>query len=48
LETTDESITAVALATGMGTATTLLRQFKRIVGVPPDGYRRSFRGAKPA
>jgi AraC family transcriptional regulator, transcriptional activator FtrA len=48
LETTDESITAVALATGMGTATTLRRQFKRIVGVPPDGYRRSFRGAKPA
>jgi transcriptional regulator GlxA family with amidase domain len=48
LETTDESITAVALATGMGTATTLRRQFKRIVGVPPDGYRRSFRGVKPA
>jgi AraC family transcriptional regulator, transcriptional activator FtrA len=48
LETTDESIEAVARATGMGTATTLRRQFKRIVGVPPDSYRRSFRGAKPA
>jgi AraC family transcriptional activator FtrA len=48
LEATDESIEAVALATGMGTATTLRRQFKRIVGVPPDSYRRSFRSAKPA
>nr|BFE78904.1 helix-turn-helix domain-containing protein [Planobispora longispora] len=48
LETTDESIEAVALATGMGTATTLRRQFKRIVGVAPDSYRRSFRSAKPS
>jgi transcriptional regulator GlxA family with amidase domain len=48
LEATDESIEAVALATGMGTATTLRRQFKRIVGVTPDSYRRSFRSAKPA
>ncbi|MDP9867808.1 MULTISPECIES: helix-turn-helix domain-containing protein [Streptosporangium] len=48
LEATDESIEAVALAAGMGTATTLRRQFKRIVGVPPDSYRRSFRGARPA
>ena len=47
LEATDESIEAVALATGMGTATTLRRQFKRIVGVPPDSYRRAFRGAGP-
>lgn len=45
LESTDESVGAVALATGMGTATTLRRQFKRIVGVPPDNYRRSFRSA---
>ncbi|WP_412542461.1 helix-turn-helix domain-containing protein [Longispora sp. K20-0274] len=43
LEATDESMEAVAVATGMGTATTLRRQFKRIVGVPPDSYRRSFR-----
>ncbi|NRQ30259.1 helix-turn-helix domain-containing protein [Nonomuraea sp. NN258] len=43
LETTGRSVEEVALATGMGTATTLRRQFKRIVGVPPDGYRRSFR-----
>ncbi len=45
LESTDESVAAVATATGMGTATTLRRQFKRIVGVPPDTYRRSFRTA---
>ncbi|MFC0623620.1 helix-turn-helix domain-containing protein [Kribbella deserti] len=43
LEATDESIEAIARATGMGTATTLRRQFKRVVGVPPDSYRRSFR-----
>lgn len=43
LESTDESIAGIAAATGMGTATTLRRQFKRVVGVPPDSYRRSFR-----
>lgn len=48
LEATDKGIEAVALATGMGTATSLRRHFKRIVGVPPDSYRRSFRSAKPA
>ncbi|MET7737598.1 helix-turn-helix domain-containing protein [Streptomyces sp. NPDC005402] len=48
LEATDESIEAIALATGMGTATTLRRQFKRTVGVPPDSYRRAFRSARPA
>ncbi|MFD3652169.1 GlxA family transcriptional regulator [Streptomyces sp. NPDC058620] len=48
LEATDKSIEAVAVATGMGTATTLRRQFKRIVGVPPDSYRRSFRSTGPA
>jgi transcriptional regulator GlxA family with amidase domain len=44
LEGTDRSVEAIAAAAGMGTATTLRRQFKRIVGVPPDTYRRSFRG----
>ncbi|MEV7723320.1 helix-turn-helix domain-containing protein [Streptomyces sp. NPDC087917] len=48
LESTDLGVEAVAVATGMGTATTLRRQFKRIVGVPPDTYRRSFRSANPA
>ncbi|WP_460661947.1 helix-turn-helix domain-containing protein [Kribbella swartbergensis] len=45
LETTDQSVEAIAVATGMGTATTLRRQFKRVVAVPPDSYRRAFRGA---
>ncbi|GLZ78744.1 AraC family transcriptional regulator [Actinorhabdospora filicis] len=45
LEVSDESMDAVALATGLGTAATLRRQFKRVVGVPPDGYRRTFRAA---
>ncbi|MBP0448727.1 MULTISPECIES: helix-turn-helix domain-containing protein [unclassified Kitasatospora] len=48
LEATDQSVESVAVATGMGTATTLRRQFKRVVGVPPDTYRRSFRSARPA
>ncbi|MFJ6052172.1 GlxA family transcriptional regulator [Streptomyces sp. NPDC092307] len=48
LEATDETIEAVAVAAGMGTATTLRRQFKRVVGVPPDTYRRAFRTANPA
>ncbi len=48
LEATDESVEAVARAVGMGTATTLRRQFKKIVGVPPDSYRRAFRSARPA
>ncbi|MFD0853511.1 GlxA family transcriptional regulator, partial [Actinomadura adrarensis] len=43
LETTDDSIEAIAAATGMGTATTLRRHFNRTVGVPPDAYRRTFR-----
>jgi AraC family transcriptional activator FtrA len=48
LERTDKSIDAIAAATGMGTATTLRRQFKRVVGVPPDTYRRTFRAQSPA
>jgi AraC family transcriptional regulator, transcriptional activator FtrA len=43
LETTDDSVDAIAAATGMGTATTLRRHFNRTVGVPPDTYRRTFR-----
>jgi AraC family transcriptional activator FtrA len=43
LEATDESIQSIAVSTGMGTSTTLRRQFKRVVGVPPDTYRRTFR-----
>ncbi|MFI8192106.1 helix-turn-helix domain-containing protein [Streptomyces sp. NPDC085946] len=43
LETTDDTVDAIATATGMGTATTLRRHFHRTVGVPPDTYRRTFR-----
>ncbi len=43
LETTGDSVDAIAAATGMGTATTLRRHFTRTVGVPPDTYRRTFR-----
>nr|MDT0659294.1 helix-turn-helix domain-containing protein [Micromonospora sp. DSM 115978] len=43
LESTDDSVDAIAAATGMGTATTLRRHFHRTVGVPPDTYRRTFR-----
>ncbi|MEU4546807.1 helix-turn-helix domain-containing protein [Nonomuraea dietziae] len=43
LETTDDSVEAIAAATGMGTGATLRRHFNRTVGVPPDTYRRTFR-----
>ncbi|OKI60899.1 helix-turn-helix domain-containing protein [Streptomyces sp. MJM1172] len=46
LETTEDTVAAIAAATGMGTATTLRRHFNRTVGVPPDAYRRTFRGAR--
>ncbi|MFE2866192.1 MULTISPECIES: helix-turn-helix domain-containing protein [unclassified Embleya] len=42
LETTDDSVDAIAEATGMGTGATLRRHFNRTVGVPPDAYRRTF------
>jgi transcriptional regulator GlxA family with amidase domain len=47
LEATDDSVDAIATATGMGTATTLRRHFNRTVGVPPDTYRRTFRTRPP-
>lgn len=43
LETTNNSVEAIAAATGMGTATTLRRHFSRTIGVPPESYRRTFR-----
>ncbi|MGK5520593.1 helix-turn-helix domain-containing protein [Micromonospora sp. URMC 107] len=46
LETTGDSIDAVAAATGMGTAATLRRHFNRTVGVPPETYRRTFRSSR--
>jgi transcriptional regulator GlxA family with amidase domain len=44
LENTDAGIDVIAGSVGMGTATTLRRHFSRAVGVPPDTYRRTFRG----
>jgi AraC family transcriptional regulator, transcriptional activator FtrA len=44
LEQTGDSVDTIAEAVGMGTATTLRRHFNRTVGVPPDTYRRTFRG----
>ncbi|MBX9422245.1 MULTISPECIES: helix-turn-helix domain-containing protein [Streptomyces] len=43
LESSGDSVDAIAAATGMGTATTLRRHFNRTLGVPPDAYRRTFR-----
>ncbi|GIJ22360.1 helix-turn-helix domain-containing protein [Micromonospora lutea] len=43
LETTNDSVDTIATAAGMGTATTLRRHFRRMVGVPPDTYRQTFR-----
>ena len=43
LETTDDSLDAIAAAAGVGSAATLRRHFNRAVGVPPDTYRRTFR-----
>lgn len=45
LENTDQSVDVIAEAAGMGTATTLRRHFHRTLGVAPDTYRRTFRGA---
>ncbi|SDD65748.1 Transcriptional regulator GlxA family, contains an amidase domain and an AraC-type DNA-binding HTH domain [Streptomyces prasinopilosus] len=46
LETTGDSVDAIAAATGMGTAATLRRHFNRALGVPPDTYRRTFRSTR--
>ncbi|MEV7520489.1 helix-turn-helix domain-containing protein [Streptomyces sp. NPDC091371] len=46
LETTGDSVDAIAEATGMGTAASLRRHFNRTVGVPPDAYRRTFRSTR--
>ncbi|MFD7324863.1 helix-turn-helix domain-containing protein [Streptomyces sp. NPDC059875] len=46
LETSGDSVDAIAAATGMGTAATLRRHFNRTLGVPPDTYRRTFRSSR--
>ncbi|GAA2613334.1 helix-turn-helix domain-containing protein [Streptomyces roseoviolaceus] len=48
LETTDSSIEQIAEQVGMGTATTLRRNFHRIVGVSPSAYRRTFSESRGA
>jgi AraC family transcriptional regulator, transcriptional activator FtrA len=47
LETSNLSVEQVASRTGMGTATTLRRHFNQQLGIPPETYRRTFRGQSP-
>lgn len=44
LERTEASVEQVAQRCGMGTATTLRRNFQRATGVTPTAYRAAFRG----
>jgi transcriptional regulator GlxA family with amidase domain len=44
LERTEASVEQIAVRCGMGTATTLRRNFQRTVGVSPAAYRTAFRG----
>jgi AraC family transcriptional regulator, transcriptional activator FtrA len=43
LERTDYTVERIATESGMVTAATLRRHFRRAVGVTPDSYRRTFR-----
>lgn len=45
LEATDRSIEQVARSVGLGSAATLRCHFHRVVGIPPDSYRRTFRAS---
>jgi len=45
LETTDDTLDAIATRCGFGTAETLRRSFRRHLSVAPDSYRRRFRVA---
>lgn len=44
LETTDHSVEWIASHVGFGSSTTFRDQFKRLVGISPQAYRRAFRG----
>ncbi|HZR41131.1 MAG TPA: helix-turn-helix domain-containing protein [Ktedonobacteraceae bacterium] len=44
LETTDYSVEWIASQVGFGSSTTFRDQFKRLVSVNPQAYRRAFRG----
>lgn len=43
LERTDQGIDQVAAGCGLGSGATLRRHFNRVLGVPPEAYRRTFR-----
>jgi transcriptional regulator GlxA family with amidase domain len=45
LETTDVPMETIARAVGLGTAANFRAQFRRSTGVPPRGYRQSFRAS---
>jgi transcriptional regulator GlxA family with amidase domain len=47
LETTNEPIQRIAERTGLGTLPNFRRQFTRATGVPPQTFRRTFRGRLP-
>jgi transcriptional regulator GlxA family with amidase domain len=44
LETTGHSIEWIAIQVGFGSSTTLRDQFKQLVGISPQAYRRAFQG----
>ncbi len=44
LETTSHSVEWIASHVGFGSSTTFRDQFKRLVGISPQAYRRAFRG----
>ncbi len=46
LETTDRPVEWIASHIGFGSATTFRDQFKRLVGLSPQAYRRAFRGTR--
>jgi len=48
LESTDETMDAIAGRTGFGTAAALRHQFVRSLGTTPQAYRRTFRGPRAA
>lgn len=46
LETTDETIERIAIATGLGNGANLRTHFARAMGTGPIAYRRAFRGVR--
>jgi transcriptional regulator GlxA family with amidase domain len=48
LEETPMSVTEIAFATGFGSLASFRRQFSRLTGVTPSGYRQTFKGIDQA